>query len=367
MPSRIYLDNHSATRPSPKAVEQMLPFLHHQWGALSACHQMGQELYPAVDAAVKNCKQLLGAKESDSLFFVNGGSEAVFQVLWAHYSQTVQETGKNHLLTTVVEDAPILQAFNQFEKVGCFGKMLPVNEKGQLALETLVSEIRPRTSLLSLQWAHGLTGVIQPVEAIAKLCRDKGIQLHLDASGVIGKRFFRFHDLPCDFLSFDGEKIHAPKGTAAVVTKRAALPTPSQNVAGLVALSTALAEACDRFDHMATEVARLRDKLEQGVEGAQVFFQDVERLPNTAVIAFPGVHAEALLFFLNRKGVYATYGGGNSQKLSHLLQACGVEAALAQSAVSFNLSHETTEEEVDTVLEVMHQAVKKLRQIGEKA
>jgi cysteine desulfurase len=266
----------------------------------------------------------------------------------------------------VVEDAPILRAFNQFEKVGCLGKMLPVNEKGQLSLETLASEIRPRTSLLSLQWAHGLTGVIQPIEAIAKLCQERGIHLHVDASAVIGKLFFRFQDLPCDYLSFDGEKIHAPKGTAAVVTKGATIPLPSYNIAGWVALSTALKEAFDRFDHMATEVARLRDKLERGVEGAQVFFQDVERLPNTAVIAFPGVHAEALLFFLNRKGVYATCGGGNAQKLSHVLQLCGVEPSLAQSAVSFNLSYETTEEEIDLALEVIHQAVKKLRQLGEK-
>lgn len=348
----------------------MLPFLKQQWGALNSCHQMGQELYPSVDATLKSIFQLIGAQDTDSFFFMNGGAEAIFQVLWSHYTDVVHETGKNHFLTTVMEDAPILLGFNQFEKVGCLGKMLPVNEYGQLEVKTLASEIRPRTSLLSLQWAQGLTGVIQPMEEISKLCQEKGVKLHIDASSVLGKLYFRLEDLHYDYLSFEGEKIHAPKGTAGVFTKMTKLATPSHNVAGLVSLSAALTHSFHNFDRMATEVARLRDLLEQGaqegIEGAHVFFQNAARLPNTAVVAFSGVHAEALLYYLNRKGVYATSGGGSTQKLSHLLQACGIEATLAQSAISFNLSYETTEEEIEYALEVIRSSVKKLRYLGER-
>jgi len=364
MDKRAYLDNHTTTRPFPKAVEEMLPFYRERWGSLISPHEMGQELYPAVDASLKKIYDLLGAKESDHFYLMGSGMEAVSQILWAHYLDEIRESGRNHLLTTTVEDASVLLSFNGLEKVGCSGRMLGVNAQGQLSKEELEAAIRPRTSLLSLSWAHGLTGVIQPLDEIAAVCREKNVRLHVDVSSVLGKLYFRFQDLNCDYLSFDGEKIHAPKGAAGVFAKSPMIHMPNINVPNLVGLSTSLEEVSDRFDYLATEIARLRGKLEQGVSEAVVFFREADRLPNTAVMAFPGVHAEALLFLLSRKGVYATGGGGNTQKLSHILQACGISSELSQSALSFSLSYETTEEEIDYALEVINTSVKKLREIG---
>jgi cysteine desulfurase len=361
---KVYLDNHTATRPHSKAVDHMLPFYREKWGSLLAPHQMGEELYPSVDAALAKAAALLGMQETDQFFLAGNGIDAVSQILWAHYFEEVRETGKNHLLTTVVEDASILLSFNGLEKVGCSGKMLPVDAKGRLTKSELEAAIRPRTSLLSLSWAHGLTGVIQPLEEISAVCRKHNIRLHVDVSTVLGKLYFRFEDLQCDYLSFDGEKIHAPQGTAAVMSKKTIAHAPNFNVPGLVALSTALEHAYVHFDHLSVEIARLRNKLEGGVEGSIVLFKDADRLPNTAVIAFPGVHAEALLFYLNQKGVFATCGGGNSQKLSQVLQASGVSSELAQCALSFSLSYETTEEEIDFALDTINAAYKKLRIIG---
>lgn len=361
---KVYLDNHTATRPFPKAVDHSLPFYREKWGSLSSPHEMGEELYPAVDGSLEKIYQLLGAKEADQFCLMGSGMDAVSQIIWSHYLEEVRESGRNHLLTTAVEDASILLSFNGLEKVGCSGKMLPVNAQGHLSKDELESAIRPRTSLLSLSWAHGLTGVIQPLEEIAEVCRNKDIRLHVDVSSVIGKLYFRFQDLNCDYISFDGEKIHAPKGCAGVFSKKPIAHTPNFNVPSLIALSTSLELVYDQFDHLATEVARLRNKLEDGVEGAVVFFKEVDRLPNTAVMAFPGVHAEALLFYLNRKRVFATCGGGNTQKLSHILQACGISSELAQCSLSFSLSYETTEEDIDYALDVINTSYKKLRLIG---
>lgn len=364
MDKRAYLDNHTATRPFPKAVEQMFPFYQKFWGSLISPHEMGQELYPAADASLHKIYGLLGAKGNDHFYLMGSGMEAVSQILWAHYLDEIRESGRNHLLTTAVEDASVLLSFNDLEKVGCLGKMLRVNAQGQLSKEELEAAIRPRTSLLSLAWAHGLTGVIQPLDEIAAVCREKNIRLHVDVSSVLGKLYFRFQDLNCDYISFDGEKIHAPKGVAGVFAKSPMTHTPNTNVPNLIALAASLEEVGDKFDYLATEIARLRDKLEQGVSEAVIFFREVDRLPNTAVMAFPGVHAEALLFFLSCKGVYATRGGGNAQKLSHILQACGISSELSENALSFSLSYETTEEEIDYALEVINDSVKKLREIG---
>lgn len=361
---KVYLDNHTATRPFSKAIDRMLPFYKEKWGSLLSPHEMGEELYPAVDASLAKMYELMGAKETDQFCLMGSGMEAVSQILWSHYLEEIRDSGKNHLLTTSVEDASILLSFNTLEKVGCLGKMLPVNAQGQLSLDELESAIRPRTSLLSLSWAHGLTGVIQPLEAIAEICRKKEIHLHVDVSNVIGKLYFRFQDLNCDYLSLDGEKIHAPKGTGCIFSKKSISCTPNFNVPGLIALSTALELVHDHFDHLATEIARLRNKLEDGIEGGVVLFKEVDRLPNTCVVAFPGVHAEALLFYLNRKKVFATYGGGNSQKLSHVLQVCGISPELSNSALSFSLSYETKEEEIDYALDVINTSYKQLCSIG---
>lgn len=364
MDKRAYLDNHTATRPFPKTVEHMLPFYRQRWGSLVSPHEMGQELYPIVDVSLQKIYDLLGAKKSDHFYLMGSGMEAVSQLLWAHYLDEIRESGRNHLLTTTIEDTAVLHSFDNLEKVGCSGKMLGVNAQGQLVKQELEAAIRPRTSLLSLSWAHGLTGVIQPLDEIAAVCREKNISLHVDVSSVLGKLYFRFQDLNCDYLSFDGEKIHAPKGVAGVFAKAPMTHTPNVNVLNLVALTTSLEEVGERFDYVATEIARLRDKLEQGISEAVIFFREADRLPNTTVIGFPGVYAEALLFFLNCKGVYGTYGGGNAQKLSHILQACGISRELSQSALSFSLSYETTEEEIDYAIEVINASVKKLREIG---
>lgn len=360
----VYLDNHTTTRPLPKAVDQMVYLHKEEWGSLTSPHEMGSKLYPITETSLKKTYKLIGAKESDHFYLMGSGVEAVSQIIWAHYLDEIRESGRNHLLTLAVEDLSILHSFNGLEKMGCLGKMLPVNDKGHLVKEELEAAIRPRTSLLSLSWAHGLTGVIQPLEEIARVCKEKNISLHVDVSSVLGKLYFRFQDFECNYLSFDGEKIHAPKGVAAVFAKTSMAHIPNFNVPSLAALAVSLEYVYDRFDHLSTETTRLRSKLEEGILEGVVLFKEAERLPNVTAIAFPGLDAEALLFLLNRRGVFATCGGGNAQKLSSVLQACGIPRELARGAISFNLSCETTEEEIDYTLETLKTCVKKLRNIG---
>ncbi len=374
MVSKAYLDHHTATRPLSSSIEAMLPFFREHWGSITAPHQMGQELFPALHRSLSSIVGLLGAKDKDRFYFFSSSGEAIAQLYQSHYFDHIRDTGKNHIVTTSIEEAPTLISLKRLEELGCVGKTLPVNAQGQLTKEALDEALRPRTSLVSISWANGLTGVIHPIMDLAEACHAKDVRLHVDASYVIGKIYFRFEDLDIDFLTFEGSVLHAPKGTAGLIVKDKTLfshtisfmmGTPLGQVA---ALAQSLDEVNAMFDHLCLETARLRDKLERGVQKgfpeAIVLFQKVERLPNCCAIAFPGIVADALLFLLNSKGVYASLGGGHCQKLSHILMACGMDKTLAQCALSFSLSFETTEEEIDYAIKTISECAHQLQELS---
>lgn len=374
MVSKAYLDHHTATRPFSTSIEAMLPFFHDHWGSTTAPHQMGQELFPALEQSLESILDVLGAKDEDRFYFFSSGGEAIGQLYQSHYFDHIRNSGKNHIVTTNIEEAPVLMSLKRLEELGCGGKILPVNPQGQLTKEVLDEALRPRTSLVSISWANGLTGVIHPIADLAEACHAKDVRLHVDASYVIGKTYFRFEDLNIDFLTFEGSLLHAPKGTAGLIVKEKTLFShPISSMAGtpvgqVAALAQALEEGRSMFDHLCLETARLRDKLEKGIqEGfpeAVVLFQKAERLPNCCAIAFPGIIGDALLFLLNRKGIYASLGGGHCQKLSHVLVACGIDEMLAQCALSFSLSFETQEEEIDYAIKTIVECAQKLYRLS---
>lgn len=384
MAQGIYLDNNTTGRPSEQAIAKMLPFLTERWGVPSAPHQMGQQLFPAIEEALKGIYALLGAKESDEVIFTSSSAEGVNQVVLSTYFDVTVHTGKNQFITSVIDEAPSIMAIGRLEQLSCIGKMAPADKNGQVSAEAIAEAMTPRTALVSIAWANGLTGVINPIEEIAKICKERGVLLHLDASHVLGKVFCDWEEIPAQFLTFNGDSFHAPSGTGGLFIRGDTKCLPlilggieqgghragAYSVAGLVALGQAAKEAIDARDFICTEVARLRGKLEEGIVAripeAMVFFQDQERLPNCTAIAFPGVANEALLYLLNRKGVYASIGGGTYQQIGLVLAASGVDPVLAHTALSFSLSRETTEDEIDRAIEIIADCVQHLSKISQK-
>jgi len=367
----IYLDNHSATRPHTSVVDQMASFQKEYFAATLSPHRLGQQCHLPLVTSVSKLYDLLGASDNDAFYFSSSGAEAIAEVYISTYMSHVKETGRTHFMATDLEEAPFLLSMKRMEKFGCSAKTLPVNSFGQLSKDLLEESLRQRSALLSLSWANGLTGVIHPLEDIAEICRKKEVLLHVDVSTMIGKHFFRFQDLSADFLTFDGALFHAPRGSAGTFVKAGAPFSPialgasSEPTASLLALAESLEIATHNFDHVCTETARLRDRLENNIQRAlpevKIPFALAERLPNTSVLCFPGVVNEALLYLLSSKGVYATMGGGQFQKLSHILTLCKIEKALAMGSLSFSLSFETTEEQVDKASEIIIECYKKLR------
>jgi len=379
MTNGIYLDNSMTTRPSEKAIGKMLPFYTDHWGSTSSPHQLGQELFPAIEKSLKEIYTLVGAPDTADFVFTSSGAEAVNQVILSAYLDVTRSTGKNQFITSTIDEAPALMSIHRLEQLDCVAKYAKINPQGKVTVESIADIITPRTALVSLSWANCLTGVIHPVAEIATLCQERGILFHLDATHVLGKLFFDLADINPDFLTFNGDQFHAPKGTGGLFIKQNIKCKPliiggleqagrragDLNVPGLVALGYAAHEALETRDLLCTEVARLRDKLEEGVmkefPEAVVFFRDQERLPNSTAIGFPGIANEAMLYTLNRKGVYASIGGGSAQQIALVLTASGVEESLAQSAINFCLSRETSEDEIERAIELIGTAALQLR------
>jgi cysteine desulfurase len=298
------------------------------------------------------------------------------------YLDLTRETGQNHFITSVVDEAPALMGIGRLEQLGCVGKMIDVGPKGYVSAEDLREAITPRTAVVSLSWANALTGVVQPVEDLAQVCEDRGIFLHLDASHVMGRLVVDVGECAADFVSFSGDLMHGPKGIGGLWMKAGrhlspfivggadqggqragALPVPL-----VMGLAQAARESVDRIDHVCTETVRLRDRWETEVKRlmpeAQTCFQGAERLPHVSCICFPGVSNEALLYYLNQRGVFASIGGGALQQIALLLTAKGFDEEMAQCAVSFSLSYETTDADIDYALSALDESLHQLRRLS---
>ncbi len=379
MSAHIYLDNSTITRPSSKVVSEMLPFLQERWEASGAPHKLGHEALPDIERALKKIYRLLGAGEEDVMVVTSSGTEAVNHVVQSVYRDVTLPTGKNHFLTSNIDEAPAIMAMSHLEPLGCVCRMVEAGPSGQITAEAVGDALTPRSALLSLSWANGLTGVIHPVEEIAALCRERGILFHLDASHVLGKLYFELDKVGADFITFEGSLLHAPKGTGALWAREGTKVTPllfgsheqggqragPWSVAGLAALGQAADQLLEARDLLCMEGARLKSRLEEGIvkvyPDAKVLFSNQERLPHVTAVAFPGIAAEALLLALSEEGLYASIGGGSHQQLSLILEACGCDPLLCHSAISFSLSRETTDHEIDSALKVIEEAAGRLR------
>lgn len=374
MHAKIYLDFQAACRPYPKAVEAYSQHMETHFGSLLSPHDLGQGQIEAVNHNLHCLYDLFGAEGVDSFLYASSGAEAIAQVLYSTYFLDVQAGGKTTILTTPFEEAPTLLTCSDLKKLGVQHKTVPFNAEGQIDLKTFKKALTKEVSLVSLSWANALTGTLHPIEEIVELCKKAGVPLHLDVTAVLGKVHFYFNDLGATYITFDGGRVGAPKGIGGLFVREDApffeLVRGKEPVhpPGLAALKIAVEETLTQFDHINLETMLLRDHFEadllKACPEAKLFFQDAARLPNIAVVAFPGVDSEALMFTLQENGLYASFGGGLFPKLASLLEGCNIDPKWAYSALSFSLSHTTTKDEIEKAVELISDQVKAHRQIS---
>ncbi|MDE5681968.1 MAG: cysteine desulfurase NifS [Mailhella sp.] len=381
MSNIIYFDNNATTQVAPEVLEAMLPFFKDMYGNASSMHSFGGQVGKHIAVAREQIAELIGAMP-DEILFTSCGTESDNTAV---ISAIETQPEKKHFITTRVEHAAMLAMGDYLEKKGYEVTYLSVDSKGQLDLAELEAAIRPDTALVSIMFANNETGTVFPVAEIAEIVKSKGVLLHVDAVQAVGKEIIDLKKLPIDFLALSGHKLHAPKGIGVLYIRRGTRFRPflrgghqergrragTENSPYIIGLGKACELAGKNIVQERTEVARLRDMLEQGIVSQipnTIVNGDREhRLPNTTSIAFEAVEGEAILLMLDQFGICASSGSActsGSLEPSHVLRAMGVPFTYAHGSVRFSLSRYSTEEEVKKVIEVTPKIIENLRAIS---
>lgn len=377
----IYLDNNATTAVAPEVLAAMLPYLGELYGNPSSMHSFGGQVGEAVDTARECIAALLGAGP-DEIIFTSCGSESDNTAIWSAL-QTQPE--KRHLITTRVEHPAVLNVVQYWERQGYHVTLLGVDGKGRLDLDEYAAALSDDTALVSIMFANNEVGDIYPIQAMAEMAKERGILFHTDAVQAVGKTPIDLRHLPVDMLSLSGHKIHAPKGIGVLYVRKGVRFRPflrgghqergrragTENVPYIVGLGMAAQLSSDHMQEERVNVARLRDKLENGllerIPDCMVNGDVENRLPNTSNIAFKNVEGEAILLMLDRLGICASSGSActsGSLEPSHVLRAMGVPFNYAHGSVRLSLSRYTTEEDVDHVIENFPGVIETLRAIS---
>ncbi len=380
----VYLDNNATTRVDEKVVEAMLPYLRENYGNPSSMYDLGGVAQKAVRVAREQIRSFVGAKNASEIIFTSSGSEGANLAIKGVLDNV---PNKKHIITTVVEHACVLNLYKTLEKQGYEATYIGVDSKGELDLEELKNAIRPDTALVSAMWANNETGIIFPVEEIAKIVKAKNpdTKVFVDAVQAAGKIKMNVGESLIDLLVISGHKFHAPKGVAALYVKKGVRIIPqivgghqesskragTENVPYIVGIGKAAELAGQNLDKNVNEMKRLRDKLENGilksVFNARLNSNSENRVANTTNIGFEYVEGELILLYLNDEGIFASSGSAcTSGDLdpSHVLKAMGVPFTSLHGSIRFSLSHYTTEAEIDYVIEKLPSIIEKIATIS---
>lgn len=382
--NQIYLDYNATSPVRPEVLEVMLPFYKEQFGNPSSVHWAGRKVSGALEKAREQVANLINASPAE-IVFVSCGSEGDNMAIKGSLAP-LKEKG-NHIITTAVEHPAVLETCQALEKDGYEVTYLPVSKDGQLDLVDLEKAITDKTILISIMWANNETGNLYPIEEIGKIARKYNVRFHTDAVQAVGKIPVDVQKANVDLLVISGHKIGAPKGVGAIYIRRGTRMknflhgghqernrrAGTQNVAGIVGLGKACELAAAELDDYYKRVRSLRDRLEDGVLSQ---IPDIklngtpdrdDRLPNTLNVSFAYIEGESLLLNLDMFGIAASSGSActsGSLEPSHVMGAMCVEVTLAHSSTRFSLGPETTEAEIDRVLEVLPATVQRLRDMS---
>ncbi|MBI2170718.1 MAG: cysteine desulfurase NifS [Chloroflexi bacterium] len=381
----IYMDNAATTSVRPEVLEAMIPYFSESYGNPSSLYTLAQESRKAIDESREQVAKVLGCRSSE-VIFTSGGTESDNTAIRGA-AMALWPTG-NHIITTAIEHHAVLHTCHYMETLGFQVTYLPVDQHGLVSLQDLEQAITDRTVLVSIMLANNEIGTIQPVAEAAKLVKararrmERTIVFHTDAVQGAGYLDLNVRNLGVDMLSLSSHKFHGPKGSGVLFVRRGAPFTPQQvgggqerqrragteNVPGIVGTAVALELAAQEREWLFNHTQAMRERLIQGiqerVERAYLNGHPSQRLPNNANFCFEFVEGEPVLLGLDFAGVAASSGSActsASLEPSHVLVAIGRTAELAQSSLRLTLGRENTLKEVEYVLDVLPDIVKRFR------
>ncbi len=365
---RIYLDNNATTPLHPAVLESLGNSLRDVFGNASSIHKEGQSARRGIEDARESVARLIAAEARD-VIFTSGGTESNNAAIFGAAGQD----GRHHIVTTAIEHPSVLEPVTELERRGHSVTIVSPSRSGVVDANAVLAALRPDTRLVAMMLANNETGVIQPVAAVASVCRARSIHFHCDAVQGAGKVDIDVSALGVDTLALSAHKLHAPKGIGALYVRRGlALDrhmlggaqerrrrAGTENVPLAVAFGVAAEIALERVD-----VGALRDALERGLLAAGfpivINGADVPRIPNTSSVTFRGADAEGIVIGLDLSGVAVSTGAACSSgrvEPSHVLLAMGLTTDEARSTVRFSLSRFTTSAEIDRTVALLREIV----------
>jgi len=380
----IYLDNHATTPMDPRVLDAMMPYFTESFGnAASRNHSFGWVAEEAVEKARKTIADVIGATAKE-IVFTSGATESNNLAIKGVAEMYAQKG--NHIITVATEHKAVLDTCKRLEKHGARVTYLPVQTNGLIDLDQLRDAITDKTILVSVMYGNNEIGTIQDIPAIGRICKEKGILFHTDATQAVGKIPVNVIADNVDLLSCSGHKIYGPKGVGALYVRRKSprvqltaqmdggghergMRSGTLNVPGIVGFGKA-AQLC--HDELAEEAARasfLRDKLKDVLmaELDETYINGTmeHRLPQNLNISFAYVEGESLLMGINDIAV-SSGSACTSATLepSYVLKALGAGDDLAHSSIRFGIGRFTTEEEVDYTAAKVIDVVRKLRELS---
>jgi len=376
---RVYLDHIAATPLHPEALEAMRPYLGEAYGNPQSLHSAGQEAQAAVEAAREEVASLVAAQPAE-IFFTSSGTEANnFAVKGLALGQ--QARGK-HVVVSAIEHSSVLNSVKALERQGFTATLVPVDRAGRVDPADVEKSLTKETVLVSVMTANSEIGTVEPVAAIAAVCKSRGVLFHTDAVAAAGSIPLAVGALGVDALSLAADQFYGPKGAAALFVRKGVRILPlidggiqeggrrggTENVAGIVGMGRAARLARLEMDGRAAAARPLRDRLLEELPAkighVVVTGSRTDRLPHHASFCVEFVEGEGMLLFLDMQGVAASSGSActsKALKASHVLLAMGLDHATAQGSLVFSLLGTTTGRDVDYLLEVFPPIVERLR------
>ncbi|MCL2366209.1 MAG: cysteine desulfurase NifS [Oscillospiraceae bacterium] len=379
MKKTIYLDNAATTKVSKAALDAMLPFLHERYGNPSSVYSVGRDAKEAMETARNKVAQAIGARPEE-IFFTGCGTESNN---WALKSVAAMRKEKGqHIITSTIEHPAVLNTLKYLETQGYEVTYLGVDKFGQISLDALTKAIRKDTILISIMAANNEIGTIFPTAEIGKIASDNGILFHTDAVQAAGSIPLDVRKLNVDLLTISGHKIGALKGVGVLFIKKGLKLPPlihgggqehgmrsgTENVAGIAGLAAALEYRVSRLPQ--DNLTKKRDRLIEGVLKIKksAFTGDpVNRLPGIASFVFEAIEGESMLLMLDAFGICASSGSAcssGSLDPSHVLLGIGLPHEIAHGSLRLSLCEDTTDEDIDYVIEKLTDVVDKLRKMS---
>jgi len=380
---RVYMD-YSAGKPvDPRVIEELLPYMRSLYGNPSSLHSFGQEAKNALEEARAKVAQLINAEKKESIIFTSGATEsnnlAIKGIAYRYKDRGTR------IITSSVEHMSVVNPCKFLTTKGFEAVFLPVDQYGFVNLEALEKEITDKTVLVTMVYANGEIGTIEPIRDISKIVHSKNTYLHVDATAANGQVPIDVKNDGIDLLSLSSNDMYGPKGVGALYIKEGIRVEPSlhgggqerglrsgtENIPGIIGFGKAAEIARTEMQTESERLVKLRDRLIKGLlEPTRYSFLNghaTKRLSNNVSVRYSFIEGESMLLSLDIMGVAASSGSACTAKTlepSHVLLAIGLKHEEAHGSLMFSLGKQNTEEEADYVTSLMPGIVKRLRSMS---